>query len=193
MNTPEQYRADISAAVAELCRGGVILYPTDTIWGIGCDAHNSQAVRRVFEIKHRAESKALITLVHSLAALDRIVDEVPEVAEQLIDVAVDPITIIYDRGRNVAPELLAEDGSIGVRLTREPFSAGLCAAFGGPIVSTSANISGAEPAHCFADIAPEILNAVDYVCTSRRDEPAVAKPSSVIKISSGGLFKILRK
>lgn len=193
MNTPEQYRADISAAVAELRRGGVILYPTDTIWGIGCDARNSQAVRRVFEIKHRAEAKALITLVHSLAALDRIVDEVPEVAEQLIDVAVDPITIIYDRGRNVAPELLAEDGSIGVRLTREPFSAGLCAAFGGPIVSTSANISGAEPAHCFADIAPEILNAVDYVCTSRRDEPAVAKPSSVIKISSGGLFKILRK
>lgn len=193
MNTPEQYRADISAAVAELRRGGVILYPTDTIWGIGCDARNSQAVRRVFEIKHRAEAKALITLVHSLAALDRIVDEVPEVAEQLIDVAVDPITIIYDRGRNVAPELLAEDGSIGVRLTREPFSAGLCAAFGGPIVSTSANISGAEPAHCFADIAPELLNAVDYVCTSRRDEPAVAKPSSVIKISSGGLFKILRK
>ena len=193
MNTLEQYRSDISAAVAELRRGGVILYPTDTIWGIGCDARNSQAVRRVFEIKHRAEAKALITLVHSLAALDRIVDEVPEVAEQLIDVAVDPITIIYDRGRNVAPELLAEDGSIGVRLTREPFSAGLCAAFGGPIVSTSANISGAEPAHCFADIAPEILNAVDYVCTSRRDEPAVAKPSSVIKISSGGLFKILRK
>ena len=193
MNTPEQYRADISAAVAELRHGGVILYPTDTIWGIGCDARNSQAVRRVFEIKHRAEAKALITLVHSLAALDRIVDEVPEVAEQLIDVAVAPVTIIYDRGRNVAPELLAEDGSIGVRLTREPFSAGLCAAFGGPIVSTSANISGAEPAHCFADIAPEILNAVDYVCTSRRDEPAVAKPSSVIKISSGGLFKILRK
>lgn len=193
MSIPEQYRADIAAAVAELRRGGVILYPTDTIWGIGCDARNSQAVRRVFEIKHRAEAKALITLVHSLAALDRIVDEVPEVAEQLIDVAVDPVTIIYDRGRNVAPELLAEDGSIGVRLTRELFSAGLCAAFGGPIVSTSANISGAEPAHCFADIAPEILQAVDYVCTSRRDEPAVSKPSSVIKISSGGLFKILRK
>ena len=107
MSIPEQYRADIAAAVAELRRGGVILYPTDTIWGIGCDARNSQAVRRVFEIKHRAEAKALITLVHSLAALDRIVDEVPEVAEQLIDVAVDPVTIIYDRGRNVAPELLA--------------------------------------------------------------------------------------
>lgn len=193
MSVPEDYRADIAAAVAVLRRGGVILYPTDTIWGIGCDARNSQAVKRVFEIKHRAEAKALITLVHSLAALDRIVDEVPEVAEQLIEVAVDPITVIYDRGRNVAPELLAEDGSIGVRLTREPFSAGLCAAFGGPIVSTSANISGNESAHCFADIAPEILNAVDYVCTSRREEQAVAKASTVIKISSGGLFKILRK
>lgn len=187
------YRDDIAHAVETLRGGGVIIYPTDTIWGIGCDARNSEAVRRIFEIKRRDDSKALITLVDSLAALDRIVDEVPEVAEQLIEVAVDPVTIIYDHGRNVAPELLAAAGSIGVRVTREAFSSALCRAFRGPIVSTSANISGEPSPLDFASIQPDILNAADYVCTSRRDEPAAAKASTVIKISAGGLFKILRK
>lgn len=187
------YRDDIAHAVETLRGGGVIIYPTDTIWGIGCDARNSEAVRRIFEIKRRDDSKALITLVDSLAALDRIVDEVPEVAEQLIEVAVDPVTIIYDHGRNVAPELLAADGSIGVRVTREAFSSALCRAFRGPIVSTSANISGEPSPLDFASIQPDILNAADYVCTSRRDEPTAAKASTVIKISAGGLFKILRK
>ncbi|MDO4319355.1 MAG: L-threonylcarbamoyladenylate synthase [Bacteroidales bacterium] len=187
------YRDDITRAVETLRRGGVIVYPTDTIWGIGCDARNSEAVRRIYAIKRRDDSKALITLVDSLAGLERIVDEVPEVAEQLIDVSVDPVTIIYDRGRNVAPELLAADGSIGVRVTREAFSAALCRAFRGPIVSTSANVSAQPSPMDFCSIAPEILDAADYVCTSRRDEPAATKASSVIKISSGGLFKILRK
>lgn len=187
------YRDDIAHAVETLRGGGVIIYPTDTIWGIGCDARNSEAVRRIFEIKRRDDSKALITLVDSLAALDRIVDEVPEVAEQLIEVAVDPVTIIYDHGRNVAPELRAADGSIGVRVTREAFSSALCRAFRGPIVSTSANISGEPSPLDFASISSDILNAADYVCTSRRDEPAAAKASTVIKISAGGLFKILRK
>lgn len=186
-------RQDINSAVDTLRRGGIILYPTDTIWGLGCDARNEKAVRRIFDIKHRADSKALITLVDSLAMLDATVEEVPEVAEQLIEAAVDPVTIVYDKGRDVAPSLLAPDGSIGVRLTREPFSAALCRAFRGPVVSTSANISGAPSPMCFAEIDPEIIGAADYVCASRRDEPPAAKASSVIKISSGGLFKILRK
>lgn len=186
-------KQDINSAVDTLRRGGIILYPTDTIWGLGCDAHNEKAVRRIFDIKHRADSKALITLVDSLAMLDATVDEVPEVAEQLIEAAVDPVTIVYDKGRDVAPSLLAPDGSIGVRLTREPFSAALCRAFRGPVVSTSANISGAPSPMCFAEIDSEIIGAADYVCASRRDEPPAAKASSVIKISSGGLFKILRK
>lgn len=191
--TDESVRADICNAVDVLRKGGVILYPTDTIWGIGCDARNDAAVRRVYEIKHRADAKALITLVDSPAMLDATVEEIPEVAEQLIEAAVDPVTIIYDHGRNVAPALLAEDGSIGVRLTREPFSAALCRAFRGPIVSTSANISG-EPAPLdFASIVPEIRDAVDYVCLSRRDESPAPKASSIIKISAGGLFKIIRK
>lgn len=186
-------RDDIRNAVEVLRRGGVILYPTDTIWGLGCDARNAEAVDRVYKIKQRADSKALITLVGSLPMLDATVEEVPEVAEQLIDVSVEPITIIYDRGTGVAPNLTAEDGSIGVRLTREPFSEALCNAFRGPIVSTSANISGEAAPLDFSSIPQAIKDAVDYICTSRRDEAPAAKASSIIKISKGGLFKIIRK
>lgn len=193
MSQSLQYKEDIDAAVAAMRRGGVIAYPTDTVWGLGCDARNSEAVRRIFAIKRRCEAKALITLVDSLAMLDRTVAEVPEVAEQLIEAAVDPVTIIYDRGTGVAPELLAEDGSIGVRLTREPFSAALCRAMRGPVVSTSANFSGEPTPLDFRSIDPALLAEVDYVCLSRRDEAPAAKASSVIKISAGGLFKILRK
>ncbi len=190
-----QYTDDIRAAVDVLRRGGIILYPTDTIWGIGCDATDSKAVKKVFEIKRRSDAKALITLVGSEGALERAVDEVPEVAWQLIECSDRPLTIVYDRAaRDIAPELSAEDGSIGVRITREEFSAGLCRAFGKPIVSTSANISGEPSPGCFAEISPEIVNAVVYVCLSRRDEtPGTAKPSSIMRLGAGGLFKIIRK
>lgn len=188
-----QYAEDIARAVATMHRGGVILYPTDTVWGLGCDARNSEAVKRVFEIKRRSDAKALITLVDSEAMLERTVDDVPDVACQLIEAAVEPVTIVYDGGRDVAPELKAEDGSIGVRLTREEFSAALCRAMGGPVVSTSANISGEPTPRDFASISDGIKDSVDYVCESRRDEPPAAKASTVIKISAGGLFKILRK
>lgn len=184
---------DISNAVEVLKRGGVILYPTDTIWGIGCDATSSEAVRRVFEIKKRADSKALITLVDSVAALERIVPEVPDAAYQLIDVAVDPLTIVYDHGVGVAPELLAADGSIGVRITDEEFSKGLCRAFRRPLVSTSANISGDPSPRSFSEIPDHIISAVDYVCSTGRAASPSAKASTVIKISAGGVFKILRK
>lgn len=184
---------DIRRAVDVMRRGGVILYPTDTVWGVGCDARNSDAVRKVFAIKRRAEAKALITLVDSEAALERVVEEVPEVALQLIEAAVDPVTIVYDKGVGVAPELLAEDGSIGVRVTREEFSAALCRAMRGPIVSTSANFSGEPTPRDFISIDPALQEEVDYVCASRRDEAPAAKSSTVIKISAGGLFKILRK
>ena len=175
----DSMRRDIDRAVEVLRRGGIILYPTDTIWGIGCDARNAEAVKRVYEIKRRADSKALITLVGSMAMLDSTVE--------------DPVTVIFDRGRGVAPNLLAEDGSIGVRLTRETFSAALCNVFRGPLVSTSANVSGEPSPLDFDSISQEIKDAVDYVCTSRRDEAPAAKASSIIKISTGGLFKIIRK
>lgn len=190
---PESWRDDIARAVETMRRGGVILYPTDTIWGIGCDARRADAVRRVYEIKRRSDSKALICLVDSLAMLDATVENVPEVAEQLIEAAVDPVTVVYDHGRGVAPELLADDGSIGVRLTREPFSAALCRAMRGAIVSTSANVSGQPAPRCFDEIPDDIRAAVDYVCVSRRAEGPTAKASTVIKISDGGVFQILRK
>ncbi|MDE5554047.1 MAG: threonylcarbamoyl-AMP synthase, partial [Muribaculaceae bacterium] len=185
----EAVNQDLNNCLDVLKRGGVIIYPTDTVWGIGCDATNSEAVKRVFAIKRRADSKALITLVDSVAALERVVAEVPEVAYQLIDVAVEPMTIVYDRGVGVAPELLADDGSIGVRITAEEFSRELCRRFRRPIVSTSINISGEDAPHSFGEINPELLDVVDYVCESKRDEPWSSKPSTVIKLSSGGLIK----
>lgn len=188
-----QYIEDVKAAVNVLRSGGLILYPTDTVWGIGCDATNSEAVERVYELKHRADSKALITLVDSLPSLERIVADVPEVAYQLIEAAVDPITIVYDHGVGVAPELLAPDGSIGVRITNEEISASICRMLRRPLVSTSANISGRPSPRSFDCISPEILDGVDYVCLSKRLDPWPEKPSTVIKISDGGVFKILRK
>lgn len=188
----EEFNTDIAKCIEALRAGGIIIYPTDTVWGIGCDATDSKAVRRVFELKQRADSKALITLVDSVAALERTVESVPEVAYQLLDVAVDPLTVVYDRGIGVAPELLADDGSIGVRITTEEFSRELCRRFRKPLVSTSVNISGCPAPGCFDEIDPEILAKADYVCTYGRDKCG-SKPSTVIKISDGGLFRILRK
>lgn len=189
----DEYKEDIRAAVEVMNRGGVILYPTDTIWGIGCDATNAEAVKRVYEIKKRDDSKALITLVDSEAKIEFYVREVPDVAWDMIEIADKPLTLIYDGARNLASNLLAEDGSIAIRLTKEPFSSMLCRTFRRAIVSTSANVSGEPSPATFSEISPEILSAVDYVCTSRREEFAPHKASSIIKIGTGGEVKIIRK
>lgn len=188
-----EYRDDIRRAIEVMERGGVIVYPTDTIWGIGCDATNEAAVRRVFEIKHRSDAKALITLVDSEVKVESCVSEVPDVAWDLIELSEKPLTIIYDGARNLAPNLLAEDGSAGIRVTREEFSRNLCMRFKRPIVSTSANVSGEPSPRCFADISEEILRAVDYVCTSRRDERNNPPASSIIKLGAGGEVKVIRE
>lgn len=187
-----EYRDDIRQAIEVMNKGGVILYPTDTIWGIGCDATNEAAVRRVFEIKKRADAKALISLVDSEAKLEFYVNDIPEVAWDLIEVAERPLTIIFDHARNLAPNLLAEDGSAGIRITKEEFSKNLCMRMKRAIVSTSANISGEPSPKCFADISPEILQAVDYVCTSRRNETHNPPASNIIKLGSGGEVKVIR-
>ena len=174
-------------------RGGVILYPTDTIWGIGCDATNAEAVARVFQIKQREDSKALICLVDSEGRLQRYVRNVPEVAWNIMELATSPITLIFDKASGLAPNLVAEDGSVAMRLTREPFSKELCYRFQKPIVSTSANVSGEPAPQHFRDISPALLDAVDYVCWSRRQEKKPHKPSSIIKISENGEFKIIRQ
>lgn len=189
----DEYKEDIRAAVEVMNRGGVILYPTDTIWGIGCDATNAEAVKRVYEIKKRDDSKALITLVDSEAKIEFYVREVPDVAWDMIEIADKPLTLIYDGARNLASNLLAEDGSIAIRLTKEPFSSMLCRTFRRAVVSTSANVSGEPSPATFSEISPEILSAVDYVCTSRREESSPHKASSIIKIGTGGEVKIIRK
>jgi len=188
---------DIKNAVEVLRKGGVILYPTDTVWGIGCDATNEEAVRRVYEIKQRDDSKALICLVDSDARLQRYVRNVPDVAWQLIDSLKDgdakPTTLILDGAINLASNLIAEDGSIGMRITQEAFSKELCYRFQKALVSTSANISGEPAAQNYCDIDPRIVEAVDYVCWSRRQEHKPHKPSSIIRLKENGEVTIIRK
>ncbi len=188
---------DIRQAVEVMRKGGVILYPTDTVWGIGCDATNAEAVRRVYEIKQRDDSKALICLVDSDARMQRYIRNVPDVAWQLIDSLQDadakPTTLILDGAINLADNLIAEDGSIGIRITNEPFSKELCYRFQKAIVSTSANISGEPAAQNYCDIDPRILKAVDYVCWSRRQEHKPHTPSSIIRLKENGEVTIIRK
>ena len=186
-------KEDIRRALDVRNKGGVILYPTDTIWGIGCDATNEEAVSRVYAIKRRTDAKALITLVDSEAKIQGYVREIPDVAWQLIDCSTRPLTIIYDGARHLAPNLLAEDGSVAIRLTREAFSRELCLRFHRPIVSTSANLSGEPSPATFDDISEDIKQAVDYVCTSRRDDRTPARPSSIIKLAANGEVKIIRE
>lgn len=173
--------------------GGVILYPTDTIWGIGCDATNEDAVRRVYEIKQRQDSKAMLVLVDSSVKVDFYVRDVPEVAWDLIALADKPLTIIYSGARNLAANLLAEDGSVGIRVTNEDFSKRLCQQFRKAIVSTSANISGQPSPKNFSEISEEVKSAVDYIVGYRQEEMSNPKPSSIIKLDKGGVIKIIRE
>ena len=186
---------DIRNAVETMRRGGVILYPTDTVWGIGCDATDVEAVKRVYAIKQRDDSKALICLVDSDARLQRYFRHVPDVAWQLLDSLdeVKPTTLVLDGAINLAENLIAEDGSIGIRITNEPFSKELCYRFQKAIVSTSANISGEPAAQNYCDIDPRILEAVDYVCWSRRQEHKPHTPSSIIKLKENGEVKVIRR
>lgn len=187
---------DLSAAVETLRRGGIIIYPTDTVWGIGCDATNEEAVARIKALKRRADAKALITLVSDAAMLERWVDDVPDVALELIEATEEgsrPVTIVYDHpSRMLAPGLLAPDGTAGIRVCRDPYAAALCRRLRRPVVSTSANFSGQPTPASFAEIDPALITGADYTARYRRDDRSAVQPSSVIRISAGGLFKILR-
>lgn len=183
---------DLKEAVRVLKEGGIILYPTDTVWGIGCDARNAEAVERIFKLKERADSKSMLVLVGSEGMLQRSVKSVPEIAWQLIDVAVNPMTIIYDYPIGVAENLKADDGSLGIRITSEKFSRSLCERLKGPIVSTSANKSGKPTPMTFSEISTEIKNGVDYVCKFRQKEKASSRPSNIIKITRENIVKVIR-
>ena len=186
-------KEDIKNAIDVMRKGGIILYPTDTVWGIGCDATNAEAVAKVYKIKQRDDSKALICLADSVDRVQRYVRDVPSVAWDLMEIADKPTTVILDGAVNLAPNLIAEDGSIGLRITNEEFSKELCYRFQKPIVSTSVNISGEPAAQNYCDIGPEILEAADYVCWTRRQEHKPHKPSSIVKISRDGQVTIIRK
>ncbi len=189
--TPES-KEDIRRAIEVMNKGGIILYPTDTIWGLGCDATNADAVRRIYEIKQRTDAKALISLVDSETKVQFYVKEVPEVAWDVMELSERPMTVVFDGGRNLAPNLLAEDGSVAIRITKEAFSKELCMRMKRAIVSTSANISGQPAPRCFSEISEEIKAAVDYICTSRQDEPPTQTASSIIKLGVGGEVTIIR-
>lgn len=193
MNSNCDYTDDLDKAVAALRSGGVIAYPTDTVWGIGCDATDSDAVRKVFDIKHRADSKALITLVADEEMLMRhIAGAVPPQCAVCVSEADRPVTVVYPGGRDVAPELLAADGSIGIRIVRSGFAADLCRALGGPVVSTSANISGEPAPAVYGEITDDVLRAMDYVAMTGRDNLAPSRPSRVVKLTDSGDIIILR-
>jgi L-threonylcarbamoyladenylate synthase len=182
----------IKQALDVLNKGGLIVYPTDTIWGIGCDATNPDAVRQIYALKRREDSKAMLVLMDSMAKLNAYVSEVPDVAWDLVEVSEKPLTIIYPGARNLASNLVAEDGSVGIRITREVFSKTLCERFKRPIVSTSANVSGQPSPASFAQISQEILDGVDYVVEWRQKETTPAQPSSIIRLGVGGEVQIIR-
>ena len=197
MDVSRYDKDDLAEALRVLRNGGVIVYPTDTVWGIGCDATNEEAVQRIYALKHRADSKSMLVLIDSPAKLPYYIGEVPDTAWALLDATdnnegTKPLTIIYPNARNLAPNLIAEDGSIGIRITNEPFSKALCTQLRHPLVSTSANISGQPAARCFSEIAQEILDGADYVCRFRRDDDSEHEPSSIIKINADNTFSIIR-
>lgn len=199
-------KQDLQQALRVLRDGGIILYPTDTIWGIGCDATNADAVERIFALKQRSDSKAMLVLMDSPAKLNYYIADIPEAAWQLLDAVQDtrgsesrdadeskPLTIIYPNARNLAPNLIAEDGSVGIRITNEPFSKAICEQLRHPVVSTSANISGSPSPRFFDEIDDVIKSGVDYVCRFRQDDLTPSQPSSIIKINTDGTFCIIRE
>ena len=192
-------KEDIQAALRVLREGGIIVYPTDTVWGLGFDATNAEAVKRLYALKEREDSKSMLVLLDSPAKLNYYVTDVPETAWQLLEVAegsraeaLRPLTIIYPGARNIAANLIAEDGSIGIRITQEPFSRALCEQLKHPLVSTSANISGHPTARFYKEIEQAVLDRADYVCRFRREDDVPCEPSSIIKVNTDGTFRIIR-
>ena len=190
--TQKDIAEDIRQAVQVLRQGGLILYPTDTIWGIGCDATNEDAVCRVFRLKNRDDSKALICLVDSANRMQMYSRGIPDVAWDLVEYSEKPLTLILDGAVNLAPSLVAADGSVGIRVTSENISKELCFRFQKAIVSTSANISGRPSPARFMDIEPEVINGVDYVMRSRQNDTKPSLPSRIVRLRADGEISFIR-
>ena len=183
---------EISNALSVLKRGGIILYPTDTVWGIGCDATNADAIDKIYALKKRQENKALICLVSDFKMLNQYVEEVPEVAYDILKYAAKPTTIVYDKPIRIAENLVGEDDTLGIRVTKDDFCNKLIRKLKKPLVSTSANISGQKTPESFSQISPEILKGVDYVVNLQQSK-STSKPSAIIKLSNDGKVKVIRK
>lgn len=186
------FRDEIKSAVEVLRTGGIILYPTDTVWGIGCDATNEKAVEKVFKIKKRDPGKSLILLVDSDVMLERYVEDIPDIAFDLIETSDSPLTIIYDKGLGLAKGVCANDGSVGIRLTKEKYSSALVKALRRPIVSTSANFSGDATPRIFSEINEILKSEMDFIANYRREDNTLNEASHIIKLSEGGVIKIIR-
>lgn len=186
-------KEEIEKALKVLKEGGIILYPTDTIWGIGCDACNPDAVDKIFKLKGRSETKSMIVLLDTENKLPSYVREVPEIAYDLIEYAENPLTIIYSGAKNLAPNTIGKDGSIGIRITRGDFSKQLIQRFKKPIISTSANLSGQPSPANFHEISDEIIEGVDLVVEWRQDDVSIKRPSTIMKLEPDGRFVFLRK
>lgn len=185
-------KQEIENAIEVLKKGGLILYPTDTVWGIGCDATNADAVDKVYALKQRAESKAMVCLVHDFKMLNQFVEEIPEVAYDILRYAAKPTTVIYDDPIRVAMNIIAEDNSLAIRVVNDTFAKKLVRKFRKPIVSTSANISGKPTPLSFAEISEEIKNGVDYVVNFNQKEKR-GTPSAIIKLTLDGQVKVIRE
>ncbi len=184
---------DIKESLNTLKSGGIILYPTDTIWGLGCDATNSSAVEKIFKIKSRIASRSLLILINNEQMLERYVKEIPEIAFELISVADTPLTIIYPEGKNLAPGVCSDDGSVGIRICHEEFCRELIGRFMKPIVSTSANLSGKPSPSHFGEIDKSLVQKADYVVKYRQDDRQKQSASPVIKLEQDGTLKIIRE
>ncbi|HEY4618416.1 MAG TPA: L-threonylcarbamoyladenylate synthase [Flavobacterium sp.] len=183
---------EIQNAYEVIKEGGIILYPTDTVWGIGCDATNPEAVAKIYKLKKRAETQSMIVLMNGEKMMYNVFREIPEVAWQIMDLSENPTTIILDKPRNVAPNIIAADNTLGIRMVKEPFCFKLMEKMKKPLVSTSANISGQPTPKSFKEISPEIIKGVDYVVNLQRDKIA-GKPSTIIKLTNDSQVKVIRK
>ena len=183
---------EIQKAYEVIQKGGIILYPTDTVWGIGCDATNPEAVAKIYKLKQRAETQSMIVLMNGEKMIYNVFKDIPEVAWQIIDLSEDPITLVLDKPRNVAANLIAPDQTLGIRVVKEPFCFKLIEKMKKPLVSTSANISGQPTPKSFKEISPEIIKGVDYVVNLHREKIA-GKPSTIIKLTNDSQVKVIRK
>jgi L-threonylcarbamoyladenylate synthase len=186
-------RDEIAKAFKVIQGGGIILYPTDTIWGIGCDATNTEAIKKIYRLKHRDESKSMIILLDSDNKLESYIREIPAIAYDLIEFAENPLTLIMPGAKNVSPELIAADGSLGIRIVKHDFCQQLIQRMRKPLVSTSANISGKPSPHYFAQIDQEIIDGVDYVVDLEQHSTEIKKPSTIMRLQPDGQFEFIRR